>query len=81
MYCVLCADVGHKVLYRCIDCYQDGEPDVLMCKECRDEHDDSNYGNVTEWEEFVECKECGNVLFKETGAPFIPFIPDDDRDN
>ena len=80
MYCVECGSTGNKNLYRCIDCYQDGEPDILMCRSCRDDHDDSNEGNDTEYEEFHECKECGNVLF-EDGTPFIPFIPDDDRDN
>lgn len=76
MYCVECGNMGNKKLYRCVGCYEDGEPDILMCSSCKKEHDDANDGIEQEYEEFHECKECGNILF-ENGLPFIPYDPDD----
>ncbi len=55
MICTRCENIGNPVLYRCLDCYDDGnDQDCDMCESCRDDHIEANFDNETRFEVLKE---------------------------
>ncbi len=47
MMCERCNNIGLKKVYQCLDCYEDGEDDSIMCYSCKQEHIEANCDNET----------------------------------
>lgn len=45
MICQVCHNIGNVGLYRCMDCYDDGEYETDMCCSCIGEHLEANDPN------------------------------------
>lgn len=60
MMCQRCNNIGLKLVYQCLDCYEDGQEDSIMCKKCKIEHLEANEGNKTRfktlkrWEDYPD---------------------------